>query len=224
MSKSKIMIVEDDLISAAYLKKLCIENDFEVCAMSDNAKDALVLVREEKPNLILMDIMIKGPLSGCELALQVRTFNQEVEIIFLTAYSSDEMIDYALDTRAYSYLLKPYRDVEIVSTIKMALKQKKRSAEELDQTIVCKSGYSYDPRSSKVFHYGDEIILSGKVKELFELLAKHRGSAVSYEQISHALWSEAQNMNTLRAIIHRLKTQLADLELHAVSKTGYVLY
>jgi len=225
MLKSKIMIVEDDLISAAYLKKLCQEQGFEVCAMSDNAKDALELVREERPNIILMDIMIKGAVSGCELSMQIRTFDKEVEIIFLTAYSSDEMIEYALDSRAYSFLLKPYRDIEIISTIKMALKQKRKLVEEEEeQSIVCKSGYSYVVSSRKVFHYGEEVMLSGKVKALFELLVKNRGSSVSYEQISYALWEEEQNMNTLRAIIHRLKTQLTDLELHTVSKTGYVLY
>jgi DNA-binding response OmpR family regulator len=221
---NKIMIVEDDLISAAYLKKLCIENGFEVCAMADNAKEALVLVKEYQPHLILMDIMIKGAISGCELSMQIRTFDKEVEIIFLTAYSSDEMIEYALDARAYSYLLKPYRDIEIVSTIKMALKQKRKIVEEENPAITCKNGYSYLTETSKLLHYHDEVILTGKVKELFELLVLNRGTAVSYEQISMTLWNEEQNMNTLRAIVHRLKTQLSDLELHSVSKTGYVLY
>jgi len=224
MKNNKIMIVEDDLISAAYLKKLCKENDFEVCAMADNAKEALVLVKEHNPNLILMDIMIKGSVSGCELSMKIRSFDKEVEIIFLTAYSSDEMIEYALDAKAYSYLLKPYRDIEIVSTIKMALKQKRKIIEEEESRIVCKNGYSYLIETSKLLHYSDEVMLSGKVKELLELLVINRGSAVSYEQISMRLWNEEQNMNTLRAIVYRLKTQLRDLELHAVSKIGYVLY
>ena len=224
MTNNKIMIVEDDLISAAYLKKLCKENGFAVCAMCDNAKDALVLVKEHQPSLILMDIMIKGAISGCELSMQIRTFDKEVEIIFLTAYSSEEMIEYALDARAYSYLLKPYRDIEIVSTIKMALKQKRKIVEEEELNIVCKNGYSYLPTSSKLLYYSNEVLLSGKVKKLFELLVLNRGSAVSYEQISMTLWNEEQNMNTLRAIVHRLKTQLNDLEVHAVSKIGYVLY
>ena len=224
MNNNKIMIVEDDLISAAYLKKLCSEHGFEVCAMADNAKEALPLVKSSQPNLILMDIMIKGAVSGCELAMQIRGFDKEVEIIFLTAYSSEEMIEYALDARAYSYLLKPYRDIEIVSTIKMALKQKRKIVEEEVPTVVCKNGYSYLTDSSKLLHYGEEVILSGKVKELLDLLVLNRGTAVSYAQISMNLWNEEQNMNTLRAIVHRLKTQLNDLDLHSVSKIGYVLY
>lgn len=224
MTKNRIMIVEDDLISAAYLKKLCRSEGFDVCAMADNAVDALELVKEEHPDLILMDIMIKGSQSGCELSMNIRTFDKEVAIIFLSAYSSDEMIEYALDAQAYSYLLKPYRDVEIVSTIKMALKQHKKKSKQEDEVIACKNGYSYLVNERKIMYYKEEIILTGKVLELFELMVKHRGSAVSYEQISFALWDEEQNMNTLRAIIHRLKTQLADLELHSVSKIGYVLY
>ena len=224
MKNNKILVVEDDLISAAFLKKLCTREGFEVCGIADNAPDAVKIIRAEKPNLILMDIMIKGPISGCELAMEVRGFDKEVIIIFISAYSSDEMIEYALDSKAYSYLLKPYRDVEIISTIKLALKEEAFKDNTRVEIIECKNGYSYDDGLEKIYHYGKEIFLTQKLSMLFGLLAKNRGASVSYEQIENLLWGERKSINTVRAIAHRLKQELTDLELHSVSKVGYVLY
>jgi len=225
MNDVTILIVEDDLIAGEYLESICTKHDLNVCASVDNAKDALAICKKQKPTVILMDIMIKGPISGCELAMQIRAFNKDVIIIFITAYTSEEMIEYALDANAYSYLLKPYRDIEIISTIKMSLRDYKKPKETQEESnIVCKNGFKYDTKKNKLYQYNHELILSHKLLLLVQLLAKYRGSSVSYEQISHAIWGEPKNINTLRAIIHRLKTQLPELELHIVPKSGYVLY
>ncbi|SFV69328.1 Two-component hybrid sensor and regulator [hydrothermal vent metagenome] len=226
MDGVNILIVEDDLIAGAYLEKICTEKGFIICDSCDNGKEALDACKRHKPTVILMDIMIKGSMSGCDLAMQIRAFNTEVIIIFITAYTSDEMIDYALDTNAYSYLLKPYRDVEILSTIQMSLHDKKLSLgnEKKNQYIFCKHGFKYDIENHKFYGGKHEIPLSKKLLLLVALLSKHKGTSVSYEQINHALWGEMQNINTLRAVVHRLKHKIPELEVHTVSKGGYVLY
>jgi len=224
MHSKKIMIVEDDLIASAYLEKLLNKHDFTVCHKADNAEDALQLCKDEMPTLILMDIMIKGPLSGCDLAMQIRAFNENVIIIFLTAYSNDEMIESALDAKAYSYLLKPYRDIEIVSTIKMAIKERKQPLK--DAIVVCKNGYVFDTKEEKLFYNNKEVLLSEKLRQLVKVLVKNKGSSLSYEQLSASVWESSQNVNinTLRALVHRLKTQLPGIDIHKVNKIGYVLY
>jgi len=224
MKNSKIMIVEDDLIASAYLQKLLKKHNFTIAHTADNADDALRLCKEEEPTLILMDIMIKGPLSGCDLAIKIRAFNKDVIIIFLTAFSNEEMIESALDAKAYSYLLKPYRDIEIISTIKMALKE--NIIKDNNSLIICKNGYTFNTSLNQFSYNDEEVILSEKLFLLIKTLAKSRGSSVTYEQIASVIWggSEEINLNTLRALIHRVKTQLPDLDLHKVNKIGYVLY
>jgi two-component system response regulator len=226
MKSVKILIVEDDLIAGAYLEKICTDEGFFVCASCDNGIDTLEACKKYKPTVILMDIMIKGSMSGCDLAMQIRGFNKEVIIIFITAYTSDEMVEYALDAHAYSYLLKPYRDIEILSTIKMSLRDKKAPLEnkETSQYIFCKHDFKYDVKNHKFYQGEYEIPLSTKLLLLVELLSKYKGTSVSYEQINHALWGEMQNINTLRAVVHRLKHKVPELELHTVSKGGYILY
>jgi len=224
VSKINILIVEDDYISAEYLKKLLLENKLDVIDNVDNAKDALSICKNNTINLILMDIMIKGNISGCELALTLRQLKHTMPIIFLSAYSSEQMIEYALCANAYSYLLKPYRDTEIISTIKMALQLKSKSNKEDDTKILLKNNYLVDVKKEKIYKQSQEIFLSEKLLKLIILLAKNRGSSISNEQISLSVWGNIQNINTIRALIHRLKRKLPDLDIHNINKNGYVIY
>jgi len=222
--KHNILIVEDDLISASYLKKICVQNDLSVIKIVSHAEEALNILKNKEVSLILMDIMIEGSVSGCELAMQIRSFNQNVVIIFITAYTSDEMIQYALDSKAYSYLLKPYRDVEIISTIQMALNIRTSQTVKKNNFIECKNGFKLDIKTHKIYHHSQELFLSKKVHMLLQLLIQNKGACVSYEEMTETIYNGIHNINTLRSNIHRLKEKLPDLELHSVSKTGYVLY
>jgi len=222
--KHNILIVEDDLISAHYLKKICVENDLSVIKIVSHAEEALNVLKNQEVSLVLMDIMIEGSISGCELAMQIRSFNQNVVIIFLTAYTSDEMIQYALDAKAHSYLLKPYRDVEIISTIQMALNLKTSRPMKSNSFIECRNGFTLDVKTHKIYHNSQELFLSKKMHLLIQLLMQNKGACVSYEEMSEIIYNGDQNINTLRSNIYRLKERLPDLDLHSISKTGYVLY
>jgi len=219
-----ILIVEDDLISANYLKKICTKSNFIVTDIVTHAEDALNVMKSKDISLILMDIMIDGSISGCELAMKIRSFNQKVVIIFITAYTSEEMIQYALDTKAYSYLLKPYRDVEIMSTIQMALNVRVSKPIQSNNFIECKNDFKLDVKTHKLYHNSQELFLSEKLHQLLQLFIQNKGSCVSYEEITATIYDGLHNINTIRSNTHRLKTKLPDLELHSVSKTGYVLY
>lgn len=223
MKDKTILIVEDDLISATYLEKICTKHDLKVLEKVTSAQEALSFIKHNDVHLILMDIMIEGQTSGCELAMKVRNFNKEIIIIFITAYSSEEMITYALDANAYSYLLKPYRDVEIISTIKMAFKVPSPIPSN-EHIIKSKNGFVFHTKTKQLFYNSQEIFLSKQLHSLIEVLFKHRGSCVSYSQLSQEAYNEDINISTLRSHIHRLKEKLQMLEIHAVSKIGYVLY
>jgi len=85
------------------------------------SKEAIEQCKLFSPDLVLMDIMLKEQMSGCEAALQIKQYNQQIEIIFLSAFADREMIDYAVDCEACGYLMKPYRGNEIMATIRLAL-------------------------------------------------------------------------------------------------------
>jgi DNA-binding response OmpR family regulator len=219
---SNILIVEDEHISAQYLKKILEENNLKVCAIEDNAEDALQATKKLNPDLLLLDIMLYGQTSGCELALEIREFNNEIIIIFLSAYADDEMLEYALNVDAYSYLLKPYRDQEIITTIKMALQQHR--SEKHFHSISLKNRYTYHITEARLLKKDVDTMLNGKRLELIAILAQKRAQAISLEEIAHKLYGDNFSINTLRSLVHRIKQNFPDLQIHNVPKKGYVLY
>jgi two-component system, cell cycle sensor histidine kinase and response regulator CckA len=116
----RILIVEDDANSAFILRKILLRTDYTIAGVTASGEQALAMVRAAPPDLILMDINIQGAMDGVETAtLIVR--EHDVPIIYLTAYSDDATIERARRTAPFAYLLKPYREKEVLITIQMAL-------------------------------------------------------------------------------------------------------
>lgn len=120
MSGERIMVVEDESILVMLLKRKLHNYGYGEINWVDNGEDAVQNAESFKPDLILMDIVLKGDMDGIEAAHRINE-NFDVPIIYLTACSSDEVLLRALETEPYGYILKPFREVEINANIKMAL-------------------------------------------------------------------------------------------------------
>ncbi len=132
MTGEKIMVVEDESILAMLIKRKLQNWGYEVVDWVDTGEDAVKNAEKYKPDLILMDIVLKGDMDGIEAAQRIRE-NVDVPIIYLTAYSNDEILKRAQETEPYGYILKPFREGEVNANIKMALykhdsEKKKRDA------------------------------------------------------------------------------------------------
>jgi DNA-binding LytR/AlgR family response regulator len=96
--------------------------------IANNGKDAIEQIKETNPDVVLMDIMIKGDLTGIEVAEQIRK-HISVPVIFLTAYADESTLSRAKVTEPYGYILKPFKEIDLHSTIEMAVyKHQKDSA------------------------------------------------------------------------------------------------
>ena len=130
----KILVVEDEAIVAMDLQSQLQEMNYEVCGIADNGEDAISTASATRPNLILMDIVIKGGMDGIETAARVgRALH--IPVIFLTAYSDDKIIERAARTASYGYLTKPFQARELraaieVALYKAALEQQLRESEQ----------------------------------------------------------------------------------------------
>ena len=117
---SRILIVEDEMVIsleiAATLKRL----GYEVVGQAITGLDALRLVEEHDPDLILMDIRLKGEMDGIEAACQV-TDRFDLPVIFLTAHSDEATLERAIAVSPSGYLIKPFKDRELYSSIELAL-------------------------------------------------------------------------------------------------------
>jgi DNA-binding LytR/AlgR family response regulator len=120
MAKTKILIVEDENIVAKDLESILQDLGYKVIGIVSNAIDAITMTALHKPNLVLMDIMIKGKTSGIEAAKEIKT-KYDIPVVFLTAYADDKTIDNAKDAFPYGYIIKPFKEKELETTIEMAI-------------------------------------------------------------------------------------------------------
>ena len=125
MSGSNILIVEDELLIARQLKKKLMRLGYSVTGIVSSGEEAIQEVEDKQPDLVLMDIVIKGDMDGIETAEIIqRDFHKPV--IYLTAYADDETIERAEVSAAYGYIVKPFQDREVHAMIKLALNRHRR--------------------------------------------------------------------------------------------------
>ena len=121
MSEDKrlgVGVVEDDAIIALDLKRRIQKLGYKMVMSAAGAEDALKLAEHEHPDLVLMDIRIKGEKDGVDTALLLRK-KFDIPVIFVTAYSDEDMRRRADEASPLGYLVKPVRD----SDLKVALSQ-----------------------------------------------------------------------------------------------------
>lgn len=127
MEKLNIFIVEDESIVAKDIQNNLIKLGYNVLGIANNGKDAIDQIKELNPDVVLMDIMIKGDLTGIEVAEQIRKF-VNVPVIFLTAYADESTLSRAKVTEPYGYILKPFKEIDLHSTIEMAVYKHQKDA------------------------------------------------------------------------------------------------
>ncbi len=120
MDKKKIMLVEDEAVTALDLESNLIKLGYEVSPIVTSGEDAVRKAAELHPDLILMDITLAGPMSGIEAADEIRKSNA-IPIVFLTAHADAKTINRAKITEPFGYLPKPCSLATIMSTIEVAL-------------------------------------------------------------------------------------------------------
>lgn len=127
MEKAKILIAEDETIVAMDIKRRLITLGHEVLAVVATADECIRLAIVLKPDLILMDIILKGKNDGIVAAEEIKA-NLNIPIVFLTAHSDDNTIQRAKLTEPYGYIIKPFEVKDLQSTIEIALYKSKMEA------------------------------------------------------------------------------------------------
>ncbi|MBF0515946.1 MAG: response regulator [Nitrospirae bacterium] len=136
-STARILVVEDETIVAMNLKDKLLELGFTVTAVVSTGDDAINKVEEDAPDLILMDIVLKGELDGIKTASIIHS-RLDIPIIYLTAFSDNNTLSRAKHTTPYGYILKPFEERELYINIEFALYRHKmrRKLRESEQWLL----------------------------------------------------------------------------------------
>ena len=139
-SKIKIMIVEDEIITAESEKQSLEELGYSVISAVASAEKAIKKAEEDKPDLVLMDIELKGEMDGVEAAGKIHS-RFDIPSLFVTAYSDDKLLKRAKIAEPFGYIIKPFQKRELHSNIEMALyknmaeKERKKLIKELQDSL-----------------------------------------------------------------------------------------
>jgi PAS domain S-box-containing protein len=119
-SCTKVLIVEDEYLIALDIESELIKAGYQVEGPCASAAEAMVTIASERPDVILMDIRIKGDMDGIETARRV-TSEYDIPVVFLTAHSDSGTVTRARESEPFGYLPKPFHPGSVVATIEIAL-------------------------------------------------------------------------------------------------------
>lgn len=120
MSEARVLIVEDEGIEALDIRRRLVSLGYPTPDIVFSGEDAVKTAGETRPDLILMDIMLRGEIDGVTAAEQIHG-RFDIPVIYLTAYADEDTLKRARITEPYGYIVKPFRDREVHITIDMAL-------------------------------------------------------------------------------------------------------
>jgi PAS domain S-box-containing protein len=128
--KSRILIVEDESIEAISFEQTLKSFGYDVIGIASTGEDSLQKVADLKPDLILMDIVLKGEMDGIEAAAKIKE-DFDIPVVYLTAHPEESAVNRAKLTSPYGYLIKPVNKTDLKNTIELALYK-----HEMDKTVL----------------------------------------------------------------------------------------
>ncbi len=120
--KKSILIAEDEAIIAKSLKLYLARYGYSILKTVSTGEGAVQSVKRNKPDLILMDVRLRGLMNGYETMAKIR-LHSDVPVLYATGGDKDQICDKAKDTKPYDYIIKPFEQDVLVSKIKKLLNE-----------------------------------------------------------------------------------------------------
>ena len=138
MSKTNVFVVEDETIVSKDIQYSLDKLGYNVVGSSSTGELAIKLLDSISPDIILMDIMLKGNLNGIETANLI-CLKKNIPIVFLTAYADDVTLSKAKKTEPYGYILKPFKEIDLKTNIELAIYRHKKINEKINEKNILDS-------------------------------------------------------------------------------------
>jgi len=219
----KIALIEDDADLYSLLKYNLEKEGFTMVG-SQTGKDALELFRRERPDLIILDIMLPDS-DGLDICKRLRANSElaHVPVIFLTARATETDRILGLELGANDYIVKPFFIRELIARIKIQFR-----SQQTPTRVLKAGGLELDRNSCRVLIHGEELALTATEFRLLEFLMSRPGVVFSREQLLDAVWGHdrAVTDRTVDVYILRLRQKVeqdpaSPLLIRSVRGFGY---
>lgn len=132
MGATNIVVVEDESIVSKDIQQSLKKLGYNIVGAADTGAKAIDLASETQPDLVLMDIMLKGDMSGIQAAESIRE-KFKIPVIYLTAYADENTLSKAKVTEPYGYIIKPFKEIDLHTSIEMALYKHSKEREVIKE-------------------------------------------------------------------------------------------
>ena len=216
-----ILIVEDEPLTTIFLKRIVEDFGHKVIGVCDNSESAIEKILEEKPDVIFMDINIKGPLDGITVIKRVM-YVCEASIIYISGYDESEILDEALSTNPSNYLIKPIHENDVKIALSVIKKNQTKTANK--NYLVFDKVLYYDFETKELIQTGNTLKLSIIEKKLVDLFIDKKNTNLSIEFIKETIWDDSEIANsTIRDKISKLRNKVPTFPLKTNFGRGYIL-
>ena len=205
-----VLVVDDDPSTLMYARRALSNGGYRSIVAAD-PDEALVLMQEHQPRLILLDMMLPGGQDGIDLMKSMFRI-AETPVIFLSAYGQEEIITRAFDAGAVDYVVKPFSPTELVARVRAALRRGEDSYRfgltepyTLGDLVI-----NYADRN--VYLDGVPIYLTATEYALLFELSVNAGRVITHDQLLRRVWSPSKpgDIRALRTLMRRLRRKLND--------------
>lgn len=166
MAKTNILVVEDESIVAKDIQHSLKKLGYMVVDLCSTGEQAVEVAEEKKPDLVLMDIMLKGEMSGIEAANLIRE-RYNIPVIFLTAYADESTFSKAKVTEPYGYIIKPFKEIDLHTSIEMALYKHEKETEVRKERDFLYSIVENKESKDIIFIKSNSRLVRVKTKDIF---------------------------------------------------------
>ena len=170
MAKTDILVVEDESIVSKDIQYSLKKLGYNVVGAAATGEKAVELAGETRPDLVLMDIMLKGDMSGIDAAEQIRS-KYTIPVIYLTAYADEKTLAKAKVTEPYGYIIKPFKEIDVHTSIEMALYKHRKEYEVKKERDLLYSVVDNQSNSDIIFVKSQNRLVKVETKDIYYIEA-----------------------------------------------------
>jgi two-component system, LytTR family, response regulator LytT len=170
MSKTSVLVVEDESIVSKDIQQSLTKLGYNVVGSASTGEKAVALASELRPDIVLMDIMLKGNITGIDAAAEIKK-NEGIPVIFLTAYADESTLAKAKVTEPYGYIIKPFKEIDLHTSIEMALYKHKKESEIVKERDFLYSIVENKESKDYIFVKSNSRLIKLNTKEIYYIEA-----------------------------------------------------
>lgn len=221
MHNTHVLIVDDNVAILQDIEIMIQDIGYIVSGMATNYTKAIDMIKNNMPDIVLLDIDLSSSKDGIDIANFIRNISN-IPIIYLTAHNDIDTVQRAYFTKPITYINKPFAYKDIQTALFLASAELDKQAVSYPAIKILNSDYRYQDKNLFYKNNNHPIHLSPKEKLLLEILIDGNGKPVTFYSLEQLIWrGEVVSDATLRTLVGRLRKKTASSLIKTIPSLGY---